>query len=84
MSLSAQEIIDELRENLSRIRQMHPPDTTGCDHNLVLPLFDPELAKGMGASEVRKHFPRFSGKCPVCGEQVTVYASWQHYIAGDW
>ncbi len=38
-----------------------------------------------GASEVRKRWPRLMGNCPKgCGYHGIYYASYEHYIAGDW
>ncbi len=55
-----------------------------CKHENLPVRFDPEIAQGMSANEVRKTFPRYSGPCPDCGVQMIGYASFQHYIAGDW
>ena len=56
-----------------------------CDHpNIERPEFDPERAKGLSAYEVRKLFPRKMVRCPDCGDTILMYASWQHYVAGDW
>lgn len=60
----------------------HPyidPDT--CGHDFVE--FDEEAARGLGAYEVRKHWPRGT-VCPHCGATGIFYASWLHYMAGDW
>lgn len=49
---------------------------------------DPALAFIMGppgASAVRKRFPRLEGICPKgCGFKGIAYASYAHYIYGDW
>ena len=35
--------------------------------------------------EVRKRWPRLDGRCPLgCGYSGIYYASYEHYIAGDW
>lgn len=37
------------------------------------------------SSEVRKRWPRLFGRCPKgCGYEGIYYASYAHYIAGDW
>lgn len=55
---------------------------TECDHGIV---FDAERAKGMTAAEVQRAFPRLWGPCPKgCGFDGIGYASFAHYIAGDW
>jgi hypothetical protein len=38
---------------------------------------------GMPADEVRRLYPRFHGICR-CGYRGIAYASFQHYVAGDW
>jgi hypothetical protein len=38
----------------------------------------------MSAERVRELYPRFFGTCPDCGAQLIQYASFEHYIAGDW
>jgi hypothetical protein len=46
--------------------------------------FDPKAARGLRAGEVRQRWPRLCARCPNCGDNVIAYASFQHYIAGDW
>jgi hypothetical protein len=56
-----------------------------CKHTGVpLPAFNSSEAFNIQSEEVRKRFPRFSGTCPDCKGLVIVYASYEHYIAGDW
>ncbi len=55
-----------------------------CKHESAMPQFDEQAAAGLDADEVRKRWPRFFGNCPDCGEQLIAYASFHHYIAGDW
>jgi hypothetical protein len=48
---------------------------------------DPALAFIMGSpahSEIRKRWPRHSGLCHKCGYNGIAYASYSHYIYGDW
>lgn len=53
-----------------------------CDHGIV---FDEEDAKKMTANEVQKKYPRLWGVCPKgCGYVGIGYASFAHYICGDW
>lgn len=36
-------------------------------------------------AEIKRRFPRLSGKCPKgCGYNGIAYASYEHYIYGDW
>jgi hypothetical protein len=48
--------------------------------------FDAKAAKGLTPTEVRARWPRGHNlTCSVCGEIISaVYASYEHYIAGDW
>lgn len=55
-----------------------------CEHTSCVPAWDAEKARSMDSYEVRKHFPRFMGNCPDCGQQVIVYASLEQYVAGDY
>ena len=54
-----------------------------CEHKSVMPKFDEEQALHMSPLTVRKVFPRFEGKCPDCGKELTLYASEKHYVYGD-
>jgi len=55
-----------------------------CDHAAVTPVFDLEASRGLDEYEVRRRWPRFWGQCPTCLGHVIAYASFEHYIAGDW
>lgn len=53
-----------------------------CDHGLT---FDYEAAKGLSSAEVKHRWPRLFGPCPKgCGYSGIAYASYEHYICGDW
>ena len=52
-----------------------------CDHGVK---FDSEAAKTMTTQQVHERFPRFDGTCPTCGWSGIAYASWEHFVAGDW
>ena len=58
----------------------------GCPHKKCVPEYDSERVKkeNMSAEEVRRLYPRFFGNCPDCGAQLIQYASFEHYLAGDW
>ena len=45
-----------------------------------------EMIMGNPASdEIKRRWPRLSGPCPKgCGFNGIAYASWEHYISGDW
>ena len=56
-----------------------------CDHpRLPTPHFDEEAARDMEAHEIRKRWPRTWGTCPDCGAGMILYASFAHYIYGDY
>jgi hypothetical protein len=53
-----------------------------CDHGVT---FDSKESEGLSAYEVRRRWPRLFGECPKgCGFKGIGYASFEHYIAGDW
>lgn len=53
-----------------------------CNHGVV---FDRAAATGLPAAEVRRRWPRLSGRCPRgCGFDGVAYASFQHMVEGDW
>lgn len=60
------------------------PPRPECTHAAVMPSFNEEAAGALPAAEVRRLWPRFCGTCPTCNEQVILYASLRHYLAGDW
>jgi hypothetical protein len=53
-----------------------------CGHDEHMPVYKEDLR--MSSVLVRIKYPRFVGKCLRCGENVILYASFGHYIAGDW
>lgn len=55
-----------------------------CAHPRCQPDFDSEAAKSMTPDQVKQKYPRFYGQCPDCKAHLSVYASFEHYIAGDW
>lgn len=58
------------------------PEQAACDHGVT---FDYETAKNLDANQVRKRWPRLMGPCPKgCGFDGIGYASYAHYICGDW
>ena len=55
---------------------------SACDHGVT---FDETAASGMTSREIRKQWPRLFGPCPKgCGFSGIGYASYAHYISGDW
>ena len=58
-----------------------PLDQETCTHGVT---FDEEASKGMSVNEVRARFPRLHGSCTLCGFSGIYYASYTHYLRGDW
>lgn len=53
-----------------------------CDHGVT---FDIVAARGLSALKVREKWPRGFGNCPKgCGFNGIAYASYEHYLYGDW
>lgn len=65
---------------------MAAPETEqeACTHPSVKVEFDEEAAQHLDKWEIRKRWPRFSGKCPTCGVKLIMYASTAHFVYGDW
>ena len=57
-------------------------DEVPCSHGVFCDELD---AKSLSTDEVRKRYPRLSGLCPKgCGFNGIAYASFMHYLLGDW
>jgi len=53
-----------------------------CGHGVT---FDEVASRGMHWDEVRRRWPRLDGVCPLgCGFRGVAYASFIHYLCGDW
>lgn len=63
--------------------EIDPP--SNCDHGVVFDEVEYNKTPNMSVSELRKRWPRGWGPCPKgCGFTGIAYASYMHYIAGDW
>lgn len=60
----------------------HDPPT--CPHTPHLPRYDAFACRWLSVAQVREQFPRFDGTCTACGKKVIIYASLEHFRAGDW
>jgi hypothetical protein len=61
------------------------PKQAACDHGIIFDEDEYKESKSMTAAEVQKRWPRGWGLCPKgCGYNGIAYASYMHYIAGDW
>jgi len=61
------------------------PAMEKCDHGVVFDEVEFDKHPNMSAGEVKERWPRGWGKCPKgCGFNGIAYASFKHYIAGDW
>lgn len=85
--------IDELledwakeREEQLRKREEEERINPSCKHpSLPQPVFDEEDALRINDTyEIRKKYPRLVAHCPDCDATVILYASWAHYIMGDY
>ena len=57
-------------------------DPVPCDNGVT---FDEQAARGLSVEQVRKRWPRGFGPCPHrCGWSGIYYASYAHYLYGDW
>lgn len=55
-----------------------------CDHGVVFDEVEAH-ARCLSAEAIRARWPRLFGDCPKgCGYHGIAYASYAHYIAGDW
>lgn len=56
-----------------------------CECGLPLPVvpFDSDKVRGLTPREVRQLFPRLNHTCE-CGHRTIMYASYEHYLAGDY
>lgn len=55
-----------------------------CDHGVTFDQATAESEK-LGSREVRARWPRLDGPCPKgCGYVGIAYASYAHFIYGDW
>lgn len=55
-----------------------------CDHGIR---FDKDMAEGfrMTSAEIKNRWPRLEGECTKgCGYRGIAYASFAHYVYGDW
>lgn len=56
-----------------------------CNHPGAPPVsFDATAAKVLTSEDVKRLFPRGNYYCRHCGCNVILYASEEHYYAGDW
>lgn len=79
---------NDLMEVTDRLAAAKREAQDSCEHLKCEVSFDEEEAKRLGdaatTEEVRKRWPRFMGECPDCKSQLIKYASYAHYIYGDW
>ena len=60
------------------------PQSALCDHSAAIVEFDNEAAQTLDVQEIRRRWPRWHKPCPACGTKLIKYASFEHYIMGDW
>lgn len=59
------------------------PSRCACGGPMPTVAFDPRDASEP-AEVVRRRWPRIDWRCERCGARVILYASAEHFIAGDW
>ncbi len=59
-------------------------DKENCKHEKVPEPFFDETNINHSSDIIKQIYPRIVEKCPDCGSTVIKYASFMHYIAGDW
>lgn len=64
------------------------PKEGECRHEKCTPQYDEKQMEAdaltMDTSTFRAKYPRFDGYCPECKSQLIAYASFMHYVMGDW
>jgi len=60
-----------------------PASKCSCGGPMPMPAFDPNDANAP-ADVVRRRWPRLDWRCERCGTRSIIYASFAHFIAGDW
>lgn len=74
-------LIKELDQAIDSLRNPKNTAEDDCpsDHTKLVS-FDPATARDLDSSEIRRRWPRVT--CQEC--HTILYASYDHYIAGDW
>jgi hypothetical protein len=77
---------NDLMDVTDRLEAARREAQAECEHTKCAVSFDEEAAKLLkeNTDEIRKLWPRFEGKCPDCGSLLIKYASYAHYVYGDW
>jgi len=70
--------MNQIMVNVSNSIMLNDTDCQTNHQKLVI--FDSVAAKGLDPTEIQKRWPRFT--CPEC--QMKLYASMDHYVAGNW
>jgi hypothetical protein len=61
------------------------PNHQDCNHGVFFDEIEYRKDPNISVAEIRKKWPRGFGLCPKgCGFNGIAYASYLHYIAGDW
>lgn len=79
LSLAAD--LENMRRRLTECGYVVLPPSACKAHT---PAFDLEAAKLTSSDVIRMRWPRFDGTCSVCGYSGIAYASYEHYVYGDW
>lgn len=79
--------LDQLESCVGATDVPAPEIVSECECGATLPetvVYDPVQSRGMSAAQIQKEYPRKMITCSACGSTVMRYASFAHYVAGDW
>lgn len=74
------------KASILQISEAELPETVcACGHPFAEPppIFPTDYT-GLSVQEIREKYPRVTSTCASCGTTTVRYASYLHYIAGDW
>ena len=55
-----------------------------CEHQAHTPAFDAQACRYLSPEQVREQYPRYEGTCTACHARIILYASLEHFHAGEW
>ena len=67
---------------LSEIRSSTIPLNLECPHTQHIPIFNEKACIYYSKEKVQEAYPRYEGICSMCKQQVILYASAEHFLAG--
>ncbi len=55
-----------------------------CDHRAHVPSYNASACERQKVEWVAHNYPRYASTCQSCKQEVIIYASLDHAIAGGW